>query len=58
MAEIRTCENCTRPIDVPSHALNKRFCSDTCRNNWHNLRVRKAKELLLEQERKDAMDQL
>lgn len=58
MAEIRNCENCTKPIDVPSHALNKRFCSDKCRNDWHNSRTRRAKEALAVIERKDAMEQL
>ncbi len=58
MAEIRSCENCGRPIDVPAFALNKRFCCDSCRNNWHNSRAKRAKELLAEQERKEAGEQL
>ncbi len=58
MAEIRSCENCGRPINVPAFALNKRFCSDGCRNNWHNSRAKRAKELLAEQERKEAGEQL
>lgn len=58
MAEIRACSNCGRPIDVPVHALNKRFCSSSCRNDWHNERTRRAKELLAEQDKKEAGEQL
>lgn len=57
MAEIRNCENCSKPIDVPAHALNKRFCGDKCRNDWHNKRAARAKELLTAQEREEG-DQL
>lgn len=58
MAEIRNCENCSKPINVPSHALNKRFCCDSCRNDWHNSRAKRAKEMLAESERKDGMGTL
>lgn len=58
MAEIRHCESCGRPINVPAYALNKRFCSDACRNSWHNKRTAKAKELLAETEAKEAGEQL
>lgn len=58
MAEIRQCANCSKPIDVPAHALNKRFCCDRCRNQWHNSRIKAARELIAEQDRQEAKDQL
>ena len=58
MAEIRHCKNCSRPIDIPPQALHKHFCSERCRNAYHNARTRRAKELLAAAEQKDSGDEL
>lgn len=29
------CDNCGKPIVIPPSALNKRFCSASCRMEWH-----------------------
>ncbi len=58
MAEIRQCDNCSKPIDVPAHALNKRFCSDSCRNAWHTIQLRALRAELREKQQKEAGEQL
>ena len=54
----KVCENCSKPISIPPWALNKRFCCDKCRNDFHNTRTREAKELLADKNRKEGLDQL
>jgi len=42
MPEQPSCANCTKPIERPVAAPHKRFCSGTCRNEWHLARRKKA----------------
>ena len=53
MTEPHICNNCARPLgQAPPSAPHKRFCSASCRNEYHAKRRRIARQLLdeLEQE--------
>jgi hypothetical protein len=43
-----TCDNCGKPFDVDSRALNKRFCSKDCRLRWHSAERQRQSDLLPE----------
>ena len=46
-----TCRNCGKPLGVrPSAAKHKIFCSKGCRQDWHQERAKKGRELLREVE--------
>jgi len=40
------CEQCTKPFRAPASAPHKRFCSTSCRNEWHLGQRKKGLELL------------
>ena len=51
-SSMRTCKNCSREFEVPPTAEHKRFCSSTCRAEWHEKRRKAALELLAKKEQK------
>lgn len=45
------CDNCGQPLGpLPPSAKHKRFCSPTCRQDWHRERRRHALERLEKEE--------
>lgn len=46
------CDCCGKEIKIPKSALNKRFCSLKCKNEWHAMRRREAFALLEQQEKR------
>lgn len=32
----KNCVKCSRPFQVPDYASHKRFCSKSCRQDWHS----------------------
>ena len=54
---LRTCRNCGRPLGaLPAKAPHKAFCGSACRNEWHEARRRRGRELLTAIEEKEKVN--